>query len=368
MESAAMLESRFRGCLFGGALGDALGYPVEFLGEKAIAKFYPDESAGLPVTNGRAMISDDTQMTLYTAAGLLYGMTRTGKVPEPGDIWTAYREWLATQGDRSRLDGAPRIWLTRVPAMYALRAPGQTCLSAIHDLPDGGSMESPANSSRGCGGVMRVAPIGLFSYHRTGLDACLFSAQAAALTHGHPLGYASAAVFGQLIHEITWHSSGIGTPEDLRTRIRHAARTAAKKLPAAGALIEGIERALTLATDSSVSDTEGIHRLGEGFLGDEALCIALFCAARHSNSFPRGVLAAVRHRGDSDSTGALCGQILGAWLGFSAVRAAYDLEYLDLCPVISTLAQDLFTAAFSGAPGKDARWLRKYRAGEPPEM
>lgn len=71
-------QDKTRGSLLGGAIGDALGYPVEFMsysqikskyGEKGITRFELDK-------NGVAEISDDTQMTLFTANGLLFGFTR----------------------------------------------------------------------------------------------------------------------------------------------------------------------------------------------------------------------------------------------------------------------------------------------------
>ena len=75
---------------------------------------------------------------------------------------------------------------------------------------------------------------------------------------------------------------------------------------------------------------DGIHQLGEGWVGDEALAIAVFCAVRYQNDFAAGIRAAVNHKGDSDSTGAICGNILGAWLGEEAVEKAFDLKQLEL--------------------------------------
>ena len=70
---------KIRGCLFGGTVGDALGYPVEFMGEKAIFSQYGDKGIQeykLDPVSGKVLISDDTQMTLFTANGLLVGDTR----------------------------------------------------------------------------------------------------------------------------------------------------------------------------------------------------------------------------------------------------------------------------------------------------
>lgn len=69
--------NKFRGCLIGGAVGDALGYAVEFLPASAIFKKYGENGiTEYELHREVAEISDDTQMTLFTATGLLIGTTR----------------------------------------------------------------------------------------------------------------------------------------------------------------------------------------------------------------------------------------------------------------------------------------------------
>ena len=73
------LQDRIRGSLIGGAIGDALGYPVEFMSRKNILYKYGNMGVRRFQEfdrNGRAVVSDDTQMTLFTANGLLFGVTR----------------------------------------------------------------------------------------------------------------------------------------------------------------------------------------------------------------------------------------------------------------------------------------------------
>ncbi len=70
-------QDKFRGCLLGGAAGDALGYAVEFKQESRIFSQYGERGiTEYELRNGVAQISDDTQMTLFTATGLLIGTTR----------------------------------------------------------------------------------------------------------------------------------------------------------------------------------------------------------------------------------------------------------------------------------------------------
>lgn len=77
-------------------------------------------------------------------------------------------------------------------------------------------------------------------------------------------------------------------------------------------LIEIIDRAVMLAEGDLEDDLDNIHQLGQGGVAEETLAIALYCALRHQDDFSAGIIAAVNHSGDSDSTGAVAGNILGA--------------------------------------------------------
>ena len=365
-------EDRIRGCLFGGAAGDALGYTVEFRGEESIFSFYgPDGITRYELAPGRgeALISDDTQMTLFTANGLLVsaaGALVGGAAAAPAEaVALAYQDWLCTQEmretDRDRLasDGCRHIcWLLDVPQLYSRRAPGNTCLSALHAQREGkapGSTVHPLNSSKGCGGVMRVAPMGLLRF--PGMDiraADREGAELAALTHGHPLGYMPAAVLTHIIRRIVFPEREMTLKEIVRE-----ARDAAAELFAADPYIGQLTSLLDLAVDLSeneADDLENIHALGEGWVGEEALAIAVYCALRYQNDFSAGIIAAVNHRGDSDSTGAIAGNILGAWVGFDGIDVRWTDE-LELYDVILEIADDLCRAADAGA----SDWKRKYR-------
>ena len=154
---------KYRGCLVGGAAGDALGYPVEFLTEQAILARYGQEGiTGYELKNGTAEISDDTQMTLFTATGLLLATTRRMTRGISGTytdyIRLTYTDWYRTQSQRYPLPGNSHCsWLVNQPELFACRAPGITCLSALSGSGQG-TIEHPINQSKGCGGIMRVAP------------------------------------------------------------------------------------------------------------------------------------------------------------------------------------------------------------------
>jgi ADP-ribosylglycohydrolase len=364
-------QDRFRGCLLAGAAGDALGYEVEFLSEGEIFRRFGERGiTEYRLHNGVAVISDDTQMTLFTATGLLWGTTggRTRGImgPYAESIRLSYLDWLRTQEEsyplRKKDPGAweePASWLTNLPELFHRRAPGNTCLSALRDGGTG-TPEVPVNGSKGCGGVMRVAPVGLYfsGRQKTPAQVARIGAEAAAVTHGHPLGWMPAALLSQIIHEVS------GRDETIRDAALHALDTLEELWPEAKGreyLTALVKKAIDLAEESQ-TDLDAIHRLGEGWAGDEALAVAVYCALKYENDFDRCLVAAVNHKGDSDSTGAIAGDILGAKLGLSQIPEKYTAN-LELKDVILEIADDLWRDCPMGGddPGNcDPAWIRKY--------
>lgn len=351
-------KSRYRGCLLGGAVGDALGYPVEFMKEDGIFRKYGEKGIQtLSQAGNPAVISDDTQMTLFAVNALIRSASIHCNWKE--NLLRAYQEWLGTQGDECciRDDPRPRMWLYEVEGLHARRAPGNTCLASIRRTAGRRKAILANNNSKGCGTVMRAAPYGLSVGYDPELsggeeaDAVIKMAHVDAdFTHGHPAAREASASLAALIWEIVQYSPQRCDP--LEEVVYHC-------FSSSGLL----KKAVGLALDGSVPDLEGIHQLGEGWVADEALAIAVFCAVRYQNDFAAAIRAAVNHKGDSDSTGAICGNILGAWLGEEAVKQAFDLNCLELADVIRTIADDLYQSTEGLIPelGKDREWDRKYR-------
>lgn len=335
---------KYRGCLIGGAAGDALGYAVEFLSGQAILwKYGPQGITGYDLRGGAAEISDDTQMTLFTATGLLLattrGMTRGIMGSYPSYISFSYQDWYRTQTERYPLDGEYHYsWLVNVPELFRRRAPGNTCLSALEGSACG-TIENPINNSKGCGGVMRVAPIGLyFDGTRQSLEEIdRMGAEAAALTHGHPLGYIPAAALVHIIHLLVHRDFALydAVRDMLESIQRQFLQT-----PHVPEFVNLIRRAMFLAK-SDAADLEAIRQLGEGWVAEETLAIAIYCALKYEDDFDRAMTASVNHSGDSDSTGAVTGNILGAYLGLKGIPQKY-LDGLELKEVILEVADDLF--------------------------
>ncbi|MGG3469734.1 ADP-ribosylglycohydrolase family protein [Neobacillus pocheonensis] len=324
----------FRGCLLGGAIGDALGWPVEFNTYEQIAHRYgPKGIQDLQISSsGKAEITDDTQMTLFTAEGILRAETRgnrKGICHPPSVVFFAYQRWMLTQGYQ-KIEEYEWIydgWLLDVRELHARRAPGNSCLSALSSRKLG-TVEEPINNSKGCGGVMRVAPAGLFYGKENVFDMAV---DFAAITHGHPSGYLSAGALANLITSIM---EGM----DLET----AVQTTITKLKAQDKHEEctrSLEKAIELL-NSELPDIEAITQIGEGWVGEEALAISVYCALKHQDDFMKALVAAVNHSGDSDSTGAITGNILGAYLGVSNIPESW-VKNVEMNEIIIQIADDL---------------------------
>ncbi len=341
-------REHFQGCLIGGAIGDSLGWPVEFMSYEAIIAIYGGPGITEPVCapSGLAEITDDTQMTLFTAEGILRAeaRSRTKGIGHPATVvYDAYQRWLATQGYPrvEEYDGIYDGYLFNVQELHAQRGPGNTCLSALSARVPG-DRKRRINNSKGCGGVMRVAPAGLFYRKEAAFE---MGADFAALTHGHPSGYLSAGALAYII-------AAVIEGEEIEPAVRGAI-----KLLETCEEHEECTRALNLALALQGEDlpaVDAVRRLGEGWVGEEALAIAVYCALKYSSDFKQALIAAVNHVGDSDSTGAITGSILGAYRGLSAIPQRW-IDNLELKAVIMQVADDLLTGY-----EESAQWWERY--------
>ncbi|MBO4926872.1 MAG: ADP-ribosylglycohydrolase family protein [Clostridiales bacterium] len=357
---------RIRGCLLGGAAGDALGYPVEFLSFESIQANYGPHGISSYTTepvSHLALVSDDTQMSLFTANGLLYAQTRSalsGISSQPRYyVYLAYLDWLETQ--RGIQHGDRISWLFAIDRLWNCRAPGATCLDALSS-GEQGSTENRINHSKGCGGVMRVAPVGLCLRDLDDRTVAMEGAEIAALTHSHSLGFMPAAFLSFIIKRIV--SQDETDLLDIVKEGRELIKVLFAERKHLGAFIDLIDRAIALS-GNTLPDEENIPYIGAGWCGDEAIAIAVYCALRHKRDFSSAIVAAVNHSGDSDSTGALTGNIVGAIVGYEAIDEKWKKD-LELRDTIIEIADDLcYGCLMSKDNGyTDETWVRKYvRAG-----
>ncbi|WP_052434146.1 ADP-ribosylglycohydrolase family protein [Streptacidiphilus melanogenes] len=307
---------RVRGCLLGGALGDALGWPVEFQRLERILERHGTEGVGSlwSPRGALAEVTDDTQMTLFTAEGLLLADRPTPESVLPA-VHAAYRRWLRTQ-----CEAAPKPDATGLLAeawLYASRAPGNACLSGLEahaepptSVPVPAGERGPVNpDSKGCGTVMRSAPFGLLGL---GADrAFQLASDCAQLTHGHPTGYLAAGAFAALVERLV---AGV----EPRTAVA-ATITQTAAFAGAAETVAALERAVRLASEEQPG-FETVERVGLGWIAEECLAIGVYALLAAAAVGPRRALTlSVTHSGDSDSTGAVCGNLLGAAYGTASL-------------------------------------------------
>ncbi|GGK19344.1 hypothetical protein GCM10010124_09930 [Pilimelia terevasa] len=328
---------RVTGSLFGLAYGDALGAPTEFLGYPAIVARYgsggPRDLVGDP-----ARVTDDTQLALAVAWSLHDADGPTPDLLEPL-LRARFVAW-AMSADQTR-------------------APGRTCLEAIGRLAAGLPWrEATVTASKGCGANMRATPVGLLR----GLDTDTLAGMAqfqAALTHGHPTAVAAAeltalAVWvlrdgaplgrvpgllrarcdsqrtvyrGEWLGDL-WHQPGIDSPAEFTAR----------GWGECAAALDRLEAALTAPDDGG----DACLATGAGWVAEEALATALYCAVRHRDDPVAGLGRAAATSGDSDSIAALAGALLGAAHGMEGWPAgwAHRIEYADQLHLLGTAWED----------------------------
>ena len=325
--SGSDVRARVRGCLLAGAVGDALGAPVEFWSRDEIhARLGPEGVTGYLPAYGReaGAITDDTQMTLFTAEGIIRATVRyahRGIAHGPSVLQRAYVRWLATQGEAPLPPDGQNGWLVHVAGLHHRRAPGTTCLAALRG-GDVGEVEKPTNHSKGCGGVMRAAPAGLTGLH----DPFGLGTMAAAVTHGHPTGFLTAGFFAKTI-------AGLLAGDTLDGAL-DAATGELRQHP-------GHEETLAAVT-AAREHTGDVEALGGGWVAEEALAIAIHCVLAGPD-LRTALLRAVNHSGDSDSTGAIAGNLAGTLYGEAAIPPEW-LGPLELRDTIEQVADDLVEA------------------------
>lgn len=338
------IRDRFIGCILGGAIGDALGYPVEFLNINEIYdKYGVSGIKDLKVDrfSRNALISDDTQMTLFTIEGILTFENRRKNgenISITECIFYSYERWLYTQGypiskEYKHLIEEVSSPLLEYNELFSQRAPGNSCIMALTRTKNSnfGTIKDPINKSKGCGGVMRAAPAGLYFSNRN--KAFNLGCELAAITHGHPTGYLSSGAFSSIISDLCASLS-----------IEDAVENAIKILEdmeGSEETIDALKKAVSLAKKGTPNSVK-LSQLGGGWIAEEALSIAIYSALSYPDDFEKALRFSVNHSGDSDSTGAICGNIMGAKLGLKSIRKQW-FDNLELNYLIKEMAERLYS-------------------------
>jgi len=207
-----------------------------------------------------------------------------------------------------------------------------------------GTTKETINNSKGCGGIMRVAPAGLFYPKDLAFDMAV---EFAAITHGHPTGYLAA---GALAYIVALIIEGKELEEAVERTISKLS-TYKDNEECKEILIKAFELA-----KSKLEDIESISKLGQGWVAEESLGISVYCALRYKDDFKKALITAVNHDGDSDSTGAITGNILGAYLGMNSIPKEW-IENVELKDVIIRIADDLLVDEINE---NDVEWWNNY--------
>ena len=293
-----------------GALGDAFGYAIEFDSWNTIR--HAHGPAGLQnwpyaATPRRLVVSDDTQMTLFAMEAIAEALEAHGRHLHPGPLRqaseSAFLRWLETQGSiPSSRHLSLMTGLASQRILWQRAAPGMTCLAALSGIRD---HRLKTNDSKGCGAAMRAAPYATL-VDAFGLDFVWRAASDQGhVTHHDVDGYISGAALAFIL------ASQPKSIEDLES-CALAAATRAELLGAHGTAL--CLREACRLRDVFMDPEQMCDALGEGWVGDEAVGLALWAAFRSTGTL-QAIRIAANHRGDSDSTASMAGQISSAIWG-----------------------------------------------------
>lgn len=290
---------RFRGCLLGLAVGDAVGTTVEF---QRPGTFEPlkDMLGGGPFGLAPGQWTDDTSMALCLASSLV----ERGEF-DPQDQMDRYCRWANT-GYLSSTGRCFDIGNTVASALRRYRRDGN---------PYAGSTD-PNTAGNGC--IMRLAPVAMYYY--PDVDAAeRFAAESSRTTHGANECIDACRLFARVICRALSGCSKL----DVLTGD-------------ADSFTAG-ERISAIANASYLTKPKSAIR-GSGYVV-ESLEAALWAFAR-TESFEDAILAAANLGDDADTTAAVCGQVAGAYYGVAGIPRHW-LERLAMRSEITKLADQL---------------------------
>ena len=330
------LKEKILGCLIGGAIGDSFGYPVECLESKEIKEQFGAKGLTYFIADndsGKFLISDDTQMTMFTLEALILNQKKDVLI---NDIYKSYRRWFDTQFGPGAIDTetASEGFLHQDERLFAMRMPGHACIDSMRKGIMG-TPDKPISLSKGNGCVMRAAPFG-FLQDESPEYVYSLSYNAAALTHGDEEAQQCAAAFSTLIYFLIrtkFIADAIIMNDDLLLKIGKRG-VLAKKV---------IDRGLDAVLRGKCS-RQFWKKLGEGWIAPEALSIAIYFLVSTQYHDTKSRLCSIINRtGDSDTIASIFGNLWGAFWGIHAFK---DMEYqnIECIDLMSKLVDKFFRA------------------------
>lgn len=271
------IRDKILGVIYGTAIGDALGWAVEF---------DPAVSPNNPAVFAQSVpgdYTDDTQMFRAVCEGLLRVSDNVDRAAE--EVAEEFIAWHTSPENN--------------------RAPGRACMEGCRNLARGVQWFEAGVDSGGCGTAMRSMAYGIF-FHDNPQKAALWAAEHAQMTHIHPMARAAAAATAAGVACL------MGRP-CASIAIAQAMRIAAKRYDNRTAEM------LSEAIDREGACPYGVLDKWRGWAGHEAVAASLWCFLRYSDDYEQAVLLAVNSPGDSDSLGAITGALVGANAGLSGI-------------------------------------------------
>ena len=310
MVNSPTARDRFRGCLLGLAAGDALGTTLEF---RSPGSFEPIDHmvGGGPFRLQPGQWTDDTSMSLCLATSLI----ETGSF-DPGDQMERYVRWYR--------DG----YLSATGVCFDIGNTVSSALSAF--MRTGEPYSGPVDpNSAGNGSLMRLDPVPMY-FAGDAAQAVDRSADSSRTTHGVGEAVDACRYFAGLL---------VGTLQGLDRELL---------LSPSYCPVDGLWSRNPLAdkiaaiADGSFKRRNPPEIRGTGYVVD-ALEAALW-AFHHSRDFREGALLAVNLGDDADTTGAIYGQIGGAYYGVEAIPSEWR-RILTMSAEIVAMADNLFDQA-----------------------
>lgn len=291
-----MNKEKISNIIKAGAIGDAFGYNVEFKSWEQIKITYDGPIMFSNCDN--YVVSDDTQMTLFCLEALKNNHENNNNNKNILErIYEYYLDWNATQYK----DLVIKKEFSKQKELQKRQAPGRTCLTALGSRRCG-TMENKINDSKGCGGIMRVAPI---AFLNKSLDEIIYLGNMqSAITHGHPEGYLSSGFFAGLIH---LGIKGIKFEEAYQN-----VKSKISMNKESNSFLNYLNMLENNLKNEFNNPNEMTGVLGEGWTGETALGLAIY-ALKHGKSFENTLVISTNHKGDSDSTASMAGQLYAAF-------------------------------------------------------
>ena len=361
------LQSAYRGCLLGLAVGDAMGYTVDSKTWAQIREDYgPNGLLGYDLVNGYADVTSNTQLAAFTCNGLLLGLTRgqlQGKMaPFVRYAGLAQREWAASQQRYSKPEKT-FCWLYRKKEMCR-RACMDTWMLDTLSRTHLGTPEDPTNHFATPGSITAAAGVGLFFHPDTMEQEELLrlGAETVALTHGSPLAFLPGAILARIISRAL-REGDKPLEQMILESVEVFREQFEREYSQTGEVCALIKQAIDMSHDWKIKPCDAMERL-KCENGTQVLAGAIYAALVGQEDFDTAMIIAVNHSGRSAAVGALTGAILGARMGRETLPDFY-LECLEPAEILLELADDLYQGCpmEQGEIFYDSDWDRKYIHG-----